>query len=73
LNTNANGLTIADVMRDSVKTITSTTTLPEFEQRLLADGVSGYPVVDLGVLVGIVTTTDLVRMNADRRLVSKTR
>jgi len=73
LNTNDNGLTVADVMRDTVKTIPSTMNLPEFEQRLLADGVSGYPVVDEGKLVGVVSHSDVIRqICAEREVAEKT-
>jgi len=73
VNGSNGGLTVADVMRDAVKTIASTMTLPEFEERLLADNVSGYPVVDEGKLVGVVSRSDVIRqICAEREVAEKT-
>jgi predicted transcriptional regulator len=71
MNLSDNGLTVADVMRDAVKTIQSWVTLPEFEQRLLDDGVSGYPVVDEGKLVGVVSRSDVIRQICNEREVAE--
>ncbi len=71
MNLSDNGLTVADVMRDAVKTIPSSMTLPEFEQRLLADGISGYPVVDEGKLVGVVSRSDVIRQICNEREVAE--
>jgi predicted transcriptional regulator len=73
MNLSDRGLTVAEVMRDCVKTIASSMTLPELEQRLLDDGVSGYPVVDEGKLVGVVSRSDVIRqICAEREVAEKT-
>ncbi len=68
-----NELTAADVMRVTVKTVPSTMTLPELESELLAAKVSGFPVVDHGELVGVVSRADVVRrICAEREVAEQT-
>jgi CBS-domain-containing membrane protein len=52
----------SDVMTSNVVTVTPETTVPELVNLLLSHNISGAPVVDAqGVLVGIVTESDLMR------------
>ena len=46
-------------------------TLPEFESKVLSEQVSGFPVVDEGRLVGIVSRSDVVRQICEEREVAK--
>jgi len=64
-------LTAGDVMQVAVKTVPSTMTLPEFESKVLSEQVSGFPVVDEGRLVGIVSRSDVVRQICAEREVAE--
>jgi CBS domain-containing protein len=59
-------LTVKDIMQTDVVTVTTDTTA-RYLARLLADEeISGVPVLDsAGVLAGVVSSTDLVRLAAD--------
>jgi CBS domain-containing protein len=59
-------LTVRDIMQTDVVTVTTDTTA-RYLARLLADEeISGVPVLDSsGVLAGVVSSTDLVRLAAD--------
>jgi CBS domain-containing protein/nitroimidazol reductase NimA-like FMN-containing flavoprotein (pyridoxamine 5'-phosphate oxidase superfamily) len=57
-------LYVRDVMTADVVTVASSTPLPEVVDVMLRNGISGVPVVDDGVLVGIVTEADLVSKEA---------
>ena len=48
-------------MRTGLRTVAPSTPLVELVRRLLEDRVSGYPVVEDGRLVGIVSRSDVVR------------
>jgi CBS domain-containing protein len=66
-------LTAADVMRTGLKTVPSTMTLPELEQKLIEEKVSGYPVVDAGKLIGVVSRSDIVaQICAEREVAERT-
>jgi CBS domain-containing protein len=55
-------LTAKDIMTAEVITVTPATPLKEFARICAEDGISGAPVVRIdGVLVGMVSKTDLVR------------
>ena len=54
-------LLVKEIMQRHVHTIAPWVTLPELEQAFLKKGVSGFPVVDKGELVGIVSRSDIVR------------
>lgn len=54
-------LVVSEVMKRNVKTISSEVGLPELEREFIAQGVSGFPVLDQGRLVGIVSRSDVVR------------
>ena len=54
-------LLVKEIMQRNIRTIAPGVPLPELEQTLLMDGVSGFPVVDKGKLVGIVSRSDIVR------------
>jgi acetoin utilization protein AcuB len=58
--TKANG-----VMTEKVRTVGSSTTLEEAAQILLKYQISGLPVVDEGMLVGIITTSDVMKAFLD--------
>jgi CBS domain-containing protein len=47
-------------MRVAVKTVPSGMSLPDLEKKLLEEKISGFPVVDEGRLVGIVSRSDIV-------------
>jgi CBS domain-containing protein len=49
------------VMKTDLKTVEPDLLLTELERRFLADRVSGFPVVERGRLVGIVSRSDIVR------------
>lgn len=59
--------TVADVMQVAVKTVPSTMTLSELEEELVQAAVSGFPVVDEGKLVGVVSRSDVVAKICDER------
>ncbi len=54
-------LTARDVMRPEPQTVSPDTTLPDLERAFLEARVSGFPVVDHGRLIGIVSRSDIVR------------
>ncbi len=54
-------LIVSEVMKRNVKTISPEVGLPELEREFIAQGVSGFPVLDQGRLVGIVSRSDVVR------------
>lgn len=54
-------LSARDVMQTGVRVVRADLTLPELERRFLDERVSGFPVVDGGRLVGIVSRSDVVR------------
>jgi acetoin utilization protein AcuB len=58
--TKANG-----VMTEKVRTVSASTTLEEAAQILLKYQIGGLPVVDNGRLVGIITTTDVMKAFLD--------
>lgn len=54
-------LLVKEIMQRNIRTVAPWVTLPELEQALLKERVSGFPVVDKGELVGIVSRSDIVR------------
>jgi CBS domain-containing protein len=54
-------LLVKEIMKRNVQTVAPQVTLPELEEAFLKQRVSGFPVVDKGELVGIVSRTDIVR------------
>jgi len=54
------GVTVADVMtpRDRLHTVTPVTSIAELVERMFRERHTGYPVLDAGELVGIVTLAD---------------
>ena len=54
-------LTARDIMQTGVRVIGPEITLPELEREFLAAKVSGFPVVQDGELIGIVSRSDIVR------------
>ena len=53
--------TARDLMQTDVRTVSPETTLPELERSFLREGVTGFPVVENGRLVAIVSRSDVVR------------
>jgi CBS domain-containing protein len=64
--------TARDLMQTEVRTVTPQTTLVDLERRFLDDRVSGYPVVEDGRLVGIVSRSDVVRQLSVEQSVAET-
>jgi acetoin utilization protein AcuB len=62
-------VTVGEVMRVEVLTVAPDLSLPELESRLLKRRVGGYPVVENGRLVGIVSRSDIVRQLSVERSV----
>jgi CBS domain-containing protein len=54
-------LTARDIMQPKPRCVSPQTTLPELQRTLLSARVSGFPVVDDGRLVGVVSRSDVVR------------
>jgi CBS domain-containing protein len=62
------GMQVEDVMSHSPITVTGDTPLRDLAQILIDRKIHRLPVVEDGALVGILTSTDLVRTIADGRL-----
>lgn len=59
-------MTVADIMETDVTTVTPGTTVRELTRLLTDHGISGAPVVtSAGAVVGVVSSTDVVRLTAD--------
>lgn len=59
---------IRDLMTTDVMTIRADASLKEAARRMVEEGISGLPVLDDdGLLVGIITESDFVKAEADRR------
>ena len=54
-------LTAGKLMQAKVHTVTEKMSLPDLERAFLEEGVTGFPVVDGGRLVGVVSRSDVVR------------
>ncbi|UZQ52892.1 chloride channel protein [Trichothermofontia sichuanensis B231] len=67
LNTFMSELTAADVMQKRVETLSSQLTLDEVKQAFSRSHHRGFPVVDNGKLVGIVTQSDLMQVRLGQR------
>jgi CBS domain-containing protein len=58
---------VRDAMETKLKTVRPRLPVTEFEQRLIEHRVGGFPVVEDGRLVGVVTRSDVVRtLNVER-------
>ena len=53
--------TARDLMQSPVRTVRPEMSLADLERTFLEAGYSGFPVVDGGKLVGVVTRSDVVR------------
>jgi CBS domain-containing protein len=58
-------------MRADVRTVGSEMTLPELDRAFLREGVSGYPVLKDGRLIGIVSRSDVIRQLCVEQSVSE--
>ena len=65
-------LTAADMMRGGIKSVPPQMTLPELEEAFVREQVSGFPVVHLGKMVGVVSRADVVRQLCTERQVAET-
>ena len=65
-------LTARDLMQRDVFTVSPRMRLPDLEDALLARRVSGFPVVDEGRLVGVVSRLDVVRRLAVEKAQAET-
>ena len=54
-------LRVRDIMNTNPKSVKPGLSLPDLERRFLEEGITGFPVVDAGRLVGIVSRTDIIR------------
>lgn len=54
-------LVARDIMHPKPKIVSPKTKLPDLQRALLSERVSGYPVVEEGRLVGVVSRSDVVR------------
>lgn len=68
----ATNLTVRDVMQIRVHVVHSEMPLLELEREFLSKRVSGFPVVDNGKLVGLVSRSDVVRQLVAERQVAET-
>jgi CBS domain-containing protein len=66
------GWTARDVMQTDVRTVGVDTTLAELDRALLEARVSGFPVVQEGRLVGLVSRSDVVRQLGVEQSVAET-
>jgi CBS domain-containing protein len=57
--------TVGDIMRRNVPSLAPGDTIGDIARRLTDAGVPGLPVVDNGIVVGIVTEIDLIAREAD--------
>jgi len=64
-------LTAIDVMRRNVSVVDSEMLLPQLERAFIERRVSGFPVVDDGRLVGIVSRSDIIRQLCVERSVAE--
>ena len=64
-------LTVADAMRAATSTVSPQMTLPELEEAFVRQGVGGFPVVDHGMLVGVVSRTDVIKKICAEREVAE--
>jgi len=65
------GMTVEDVMTQEVITVGLATPLKEVAQTLAENEISGVPVVDDGLVVGVVSETDLIRDEAPSEATSR--
>jgi len=54
-------ITVAEAMTADVETVSSDMSLIELDRRFMAERRGGFPVVDAGTLVGVVSRSDVVR------------
>lgn len=65
-------LKVSDVMRRDVHCVSPETSVVDLERLLLAEGISGVPVLKDGKLVGIVSRSDVVRQLAVEQTLQET-
>lgn len=66
-------LTAGQVMRRSIQTVPKSLSLPALERAFVSSGLSGFPVLDNGELVGVVSRADVVsQLNAEEEIAART-
>lgn len=65
-------LLVEEIMRRNVATIAPDVTLPKLEDAFLKERASGFPVLDKGELVGIVSRSDVVRQMSQEHHLAET-
>lgn len=65
-------LTARDIMTTEVHCVDPDLDLPDLERRFVEHGVSGFPVISRGQLVGIVTRSDVIRALAVEHTLAET-
>jgi len=64
-------LIASEVMHRSVKTVAASMTLPELDRCFVAAGVTGFPVLDGELVVGVVSRFDILRALDTERLAAR--
>lgn len=60
---------VGDIMRLNVKSVEPDMSLPDLERALVDEKVGGFPVVDSGELVGVISRSDIIRqLDVERNL-----
>lgn len=66
-------LVASEVMRRSVETVAASLPLPDLERALVRAGVWGFPVLEAGEIVGVVSRSDVVRqLDQERQTATQT-
>lgn len=64
------GLCARDIMQDDVEVVTPDLRLPDLERAFLDKRATGFPVVENGRLVGVVSRSDVVRHSSVERSIA---
>jgi CBS domain-containing protein len=59
---------VADLMTDDVVTASPTMTLKDVDRLFTSHGISGAPVLDDGMLVGVISQSDVIRVLYDHQV-----
>lgn len=61
---------VADLMSDNLVTASPSMTLKDIDELFTRQGISGAPVLDDGVLVGVISQSDIVRVLYEQQVAS---